>query len=139
MSDPIRVNVTARHIDQGNPCQPEGCAIQQALADAGFPNATVGPTTVWLDGYGGLQYAPLPQEAVLWRAHFDIGRPVQPFAFDLELRDVEGVHKHREAPCDCEPDDGPAPDGDPSCAHEWPPLETVGALRCFKCGADGDA
>lgn len=92
MSETIRVNVTSRHIDQGNPCQPESCALQQALVDAGFPLATVGPTMVLLDGYGGKRWASLPEIAVDWRARFDTGRDVLPISFDLDVMRFEGVH-----------------------------------------------
>lgn len=91
MSDTVRVNVTTRHIDQGDPCNVGFCALVLAIRDAGFPFATVGIETVWLDGYEGSRYAVLPPEAISFRARFDTGRPVSPIAFDLDARQVEGV------------------------------------------------
>lgn len=51
----------------------------------------------------------------------------------------DGIYVVDDAPAANDCNDGPAPNGDPRCEHDWPPLETAGALRCYKCGADGDA
>ncbi len=88
----VHVRVTEAHINQGRVCPiRHGCPIKKALEDVGFPDATVGPTTVWIDGMSGDRFAALPKHAEKFLHAFDHGLPVAPFSFDLDVRAVVHV------------------------------------------------
>jgi hypothetical protein len=79
----VRVEVTAGHIARGRPKDAACCAAALALSDAmGEPwevyGEDAGPAT------GVADWIYLPPEAVRFVDDFDAGRPVEPFAFEVE-------------------------------------------------------
>ena len=123
MSEPLLVEVTEKHIEHA---EGGAHALLRALVDKGFPNPSVGVTTVWVDGIFGDRFAALPQEFHKFRNAIANGLPVKPITFALDVKEVEGVHRHREEPCSCEPDDDDVLIGDDpfqTVKHPAPPRE----------------
>ena len=79
-----RIRVTAEHIARGEPRHPGGCPIAVALQDAGLP-AIVGERSADL-AFGSSAYrSALPHTARQFIERFDLGAPVHPFEFDIEV------------------------------------------------------
>jgi len=89
MSNALRIIVTQEHIDKGRACPiRHGCPLKMAFAAAGFPDASVGITSVWLDGISGDRFVALTAHAEKFVRAFDHGLPVQPFSFDVDVKEV---------------------------------------------------
>jgi hypothetical protein len=83
----IRVEVTAEDIGRGKPQCGEGCPVFLAVHRAcsaipGRPRPERVSYTLVV--FGNDDFANLPDEATDFILSFDVGRPVAPFAFDLE-------------------------------------------------------
>ena len=81
MSRRVRVEVTAADIATGEPTFCRSCPVALALLRAGFTRVSVGESIAAAE-FGEV---PLPRKVASFVRHFDRGRPVKPFAFDLEL------------------------------------------------------
>jgi hypothetical protein len=79
----MRIEVTAEDIAAGRPkdacCCPVARAISRAMG-AAWEAYGVGAASHDDDGW-----IDLPAEAERWIAAFDAGRPVEPFAFEVEV------------------------------------------------------
>jgi hypothetical protein len=83
----VRVNVTQRDIDRGEPQECERCPIARAAKRAGIVNAKV------MEGWLDVQYFPpsgecgvtLPDPAMRFIEEFDRNCGVAPFAFELDV------------------------------------------------------
>lgn len=78
-----RIEVTASDIAEGRPQDSCKCPIALACIRAGYANPEVDGITV--DSLTGSWR--LPSEAQAFVDAFDAGRPVLPFAFELEERE----------------------------------------------------
>jgi hypothetical protein len=81
----VRVEVTRADIRQGVPRCGEDCAVSLALNRATDRAWFVTGRVAHSGGKRNGVSVRLPDAAVQWIAEFDDGRPVEPFAFDLEL------------------------------------------------------
>ena len=88
MSETLLVEVAERHLENA---EGGAHALVRALIDKGFPNPSVGVTTVWLDGVFGDRFAALPQSFQKFRVAIANGLPVKPITFALDVKLVEGV------------------------------------------------
>ena len=76
------INVTAEHIARGEPQDCRLCPVALALGDA-FPEATYISVTGLYVRMETREHE-LPAEAQRFTWNFDSGRPVEPFAFELD-------------------------------------------------------
>ena len=79
----MRVQVTAKDIEEGHRGQCYSCPIALALKRKGVLKYGVGVR--WINSYNGLRYR-LPRATRQWQEDFDYGRPVEPalLRFDLD-------------------------------------------------------
>lgn len=80
----MKVEVTQRHIDNGNRCDCWDCPIAKALSETLSGHVAVGSRDVNLPGISGSD-VPLPPEAIAFIKAYDAGQQVQPFSFELPL------------------------------------------------------
>jgi hypothetical protein len=78
----VRVEVTAEDIAKGVPERPCFCPVARALRRVGVEPSVNG---WWLDLRCSI---PTPADVVTFMGAFDNERPVEPFAFDIELPDA---------------------------------------------------
>lgn len=83
------VNVTQEDIDGARKCDSTNCAVAKAILHADIPqmkSVAVGPIIgyVYLEDDRDLFFR-LPAEVALFIRHFDQGKRVEPFSFELEL------------------------------------------------------
>ncbi len=79
-----RIEVTAEDIENGDRSACETCPIARAAARAGLEMVNVGRHTIsW--GPSWRNRRALPPAACSFAIAFDLGEPVQPFAFDLDV------------------------------------------------------
>lgn len=84
----LRVEVTAEDIAQGVRNQAFECPVACALTRSGLDHPSAWPSRVYygpFDAPNGRLTAKLPEEAAAFIAAFDDGRPVEPFAFEIEV------------------------------------------------------
>ena len=62
-NEPIRVEVTGIHIDEGNPSSTTNGAMARALRDAGFKDVVVGRSFMRLDGV----YYQVDEDLIQWQ------------------------------------------------------------------------
>jgi len=60
------------------------CMLARTIREAGYPDAAVFLTTVWLDGTQKTEVKLSPR-AIEQRKRFDQGKPIQPFYFRLRV------------------------------------------------------
>lgn len=77
----IRVRVTKKDIERGEPMDCYLCPLARALRRYGFKKAVVGPDSVWL----GAREVLMPKAACTFTERFDEGKPVEPFSFTLRI------------------------------------------------------
>lgn len=80
----MKVKVTQKHIDNGNPTGATSCAISLAIKSRfwfpRFHEVITGVCFCYIDKH---PYK-LPYEAMTFIKNFDNGKPVKPFTFKLE-------------------------------------------------------
>lgn len=76
----MRIHVEQRHIDAGKRLCGSHCPIALAIREATGINTGV----AWGRAEMGGREIPLPAHAHSWYKRLDDGRPVKPFAFDLD-------------------------------------------------------
>ena len=86
----LKINVTAKDIENGQKCSASCCPIALSLKRKGLFNSSVGSvgTTTTSFIYEEIEYhrVPLPLTARQFIHAFDDGIPVKPFSFTLELK-----------------------------------------------------
>jgi len=87
----ITVKVTQENIDEAHGPDLGWDVLKRAFADAGYPDAHIGITSVWLNGWQGKRFAALPFEVIKFRRNVTLGFSVEPFFFDLDVKEVQGV------------------------------------------------
>lgn len=75
----MRVEVTAKDIDEGVPRACFGCPVALALTRASKKLVLVSAKMYSLDGI----QAELPEDVINWVTDFDLGQPVQPITFEV--------------------------------------------------------
>ena len=90
----IRIDVTQEHINEGNPTESGYCPVALALQEhAGWSHANAATHQFWplfenWDERLGVSIRyDLPVEASSFIQAFDDGDPVEPFSFEVEVRD----------------------------------------------------
>ena len=90
----MKITVTRAHIEAGRPGDPDADPIALAIREH-LPGASVGLAVVEI----GKSEHPLPRAAIRFVWDFDAGRPVEPFAFELDtgwLLTGLGTARHRD-------------------------------------------
>lgn len=80
----VRINVTQRDIDRGVRSTLTSCPIALAIKRRVVEDSTVA-VTQFAVLYGTFMSSPFPYRATQFIYHFDLGKPVKPFTFTLEL------------------------------------------------------
>lgn len=84
------IQVTQKHIDSGEKCEANRCAIANAINDVldGDYHASVIPRSVDIWSYVPFKLhktLKFPQETVEFIRRFDVGLETQPFEFELDI------------------------------------------------------
>lgn len=82
----MKISVTEKHIQNGCKHSCGGCPIALALRDSGHLQAQVGVQSWWVHP-SSIDIVALPEEAVQFIEHFDLGLSVAPFEFETEVPD----------------------------------------------------
>ena len=81
----MKFNLTQEFIDNGVRSSPCDCPVALTLRANGFPQARVGPWSVFQTEPEIKLMAKMPYELVSWIAAFDSFQPVAPIEFELGL------------------------------------------------------
>ena len=87
------VQVTQRHIQRGQPSNPERCPVALALREMGYSRVSAGDTIYLSKGDQTFRYY-TPKIVEEWMDTFDQNMLVEPFAFILDT-----PLKNRRRPC----------------------------------------
>lgn len=88
------IRVTAEDIKSGRRSSPDSCPIASALYRMEFEEGpSVGYDECSFSRGGKRLKVPLPESAQVFIEHFDLGEPVKPFSFYLDLSKAKKVGK----------------------------------------------
>ena len=81
----MKIKVSQRDIDRGDPCDGRTCSIALAMYRNGFDELVVSPQSVEFEWNGRFMDVKLPRIARSFVSQFDDGRPAHPFSFELNF------------------------------------------------------
>jgi len=87
----ITVKVSQENIDRAVGPDLAYQILKLALDEAGYPNAELGVTTIWLNGINGCFYATMPPVVMRFKNALARGFAPEPFFFDLDVKQIEGL------------------------------------------------
>lgn len=85
----LKINVTQECIDAGVPTEPAHCPIAVAVENMGAYNIEIGSDWAIAEWNDRVINTELPLSAQEFIAAFDEDKPVEPFEFEIEIKDYQ--------------------------------------------------
>lgn len=83
----MKIQVTSEHIQNGKRTSAFNCPIALAMKDTGLANVSVGPKHAVVVNTAGDKIISLPIEVRSFIKTFDDNLPVEPFEFEINLKE----------------------------------------------------